>query len=104
MQYLLRRSGFYLIAFWASLTLNFLIPRLMPGDPVLLLMAKLEGRVDPASIAALRIAFGVNTHLSIAQQYVQYIGNLAHGTLGVSITYFPMPVAAVIAQSLPWTL
>lgn len=104
MQYLLRRIGFYLIAFWASLTLNFLIPRLMPGDPVLLLMAKLQGRVDPASIQALRIAFGVNTHLSIVQQYAQYLGNLAHGNLGISITYFPMPVAAVIAQSLPWTL
>jgi peptide/nickel transport system permease protein len=104
MQYLLRRIGFYLIAFWASLTLNFLIPRLMPGDPVLLLMAKLQGRVDPQSIQALRIAFGVNTHQSIWQQYAQYLANLAHGNLGVSITYFPMPVTDVIAQSLPWTL
>jgi peptide/nickel transport system permease protein len=104
MQHLLRRSGFYLIALWASLTLNFLIPRLMPGDPVLLLIAKLQGRVDPHSVQALRIAFGVNTHLSVWQQYVQYLGNLAHGNLGISITYFPMPVASVIAQSLPWTL
>jgi peptide/nickel transport system permease protein len=104
MQYLLRRIGFYLIAFWASLTLNFLIPRLMPGDPVLLLMAKLQGRVDPQSIQALRTAFGVNTDLSVWQQYAQYLANLAHGNLGVSITYFPMPVADVIAQSLPWTL
>jgi peptide/nickel transport system permease protein len=104
MRHLLRRAGFYAIALWASLTLNFLIPRLMPGDPVLLLMARLQGRVDPHAIQALRIMFGVNTHQSLWQQYVAYIGNLAHGNLGISITYFPTPVAAVIAQSLPWTL
>ncbi|MEG2424708.1 MAG: ABC transporter permease, partial [Glutamicibacter sp.] len=34
MSFLLRRLGFYLLAFWASITLNFLLPRLMPGDPV----------------------------------------------------------------------
>ena len=103
MRHLVRRMGFYLVALWASLTLNFLIPRLMPGDPVLLLMARLQGRVDPHAIQALRIMFGVNTHQSIFQQYFTYLGNLAHGNLGISITYFPTPVATVIAQSLPWT-
>jgi peptide/nickel transport system permease protein len=104
MRHLLRRSGFYLVALWASLTLNFLIPRLMPGDPVLLLMARLQGRVDPHAIQALRVMFGVNTHQSLLQQYATYVGNLLHGNFGVSITYFPTPVATVIAQSLPWTL
>ena len=61
MQYLLRRTGFYLAALWAALTLNFLLPRLMPGDPVLLLVARLQGRVDPRAIHALRIQFGLNT-------------------------------------------
>ncbi len=104
MRHLLRRSGFYLVALWASLTLNFLIPRLMPGDPVLLLMARLQGRVDPRAIQALRIMFGVNTHESLWKQYVAYLGNLAHGNLGISVTYFPTPVTTVISQSLPWTL
>ena len=104
MRHLMRRGGFYLVALWASLTLNFLIPRLMPGDPVLLLMARLQGRIDPQAVQALRIMFGVNTHQSLWQQYVTYLGNLAHGNFGVSITYFPTPVATVIAQSLPWTL
>lgn len=104
MHYLLRRIGFYLLALWASLTLNFLIPRLMPGDPVLLLLARLQGRLDPSAIQALRIMFGVNTRQSLWQQYVGYLGNLFHGNLGISVTYFPTPVATVIAQSLPWTL
>jgi peptide/nickel transport system permease protein len=92
------------VALWASLTLNFLIPRLMPGDPVLLLLARLQGRVNPEGIQALRIMFGVNAHESLLQQYVTYLQNLAHGNFGVSITYFPTPVATVIGQSLPWTL
>ncbi len=104
MRHLFRRMGFYLVALWASLTLNFLIPRLMPGDPVLLLMARLQGRLDPKAIQALRIMFGANTHQSIWQQYATYLGNLAHANFGVSITYFPTPVATVIGQSLPWTL
>jgi peptide/nickel transport system permease protein len=104
MRHLARRIGFYLIAFWAALTLNFLIPRLMPGDPVLLLVAQLQGRVDPRAIQALRLMFGVSSHQSLWQQYVAYLGNLAHGNLGISVTYFPTPVTAVIAQSLPWTL
>jgi peptide/nickel transport system permease protein len=33
MKFLLRRLGFYLLAAWISLSLNFLIPRLAPGDP-----------------------------------------------------------------------
>ena len=48
----------------------------MPGDPVLLLMARLQGRVDPHAIQALRIMFGVNTHQSLWQQYAAYVGNL----------------------------
>ena len=50
------------------------------------------------------IEFGTNSHQSIVQQYFSYLGNLAHFRLGVSITYFPEPVATVIRQSLPWTL
>jgi peptide/nickel transport system permease protein len=103
-RHLFRRLGFYLVALWASLTLNFLIPRLMPGDPVLLLLARLQGRVNPEGIQALRIMFGVNAHQSLLQQYATYLQNLAHGNFGVSITYFPTPVATVIGQSLPWTL
>ncbi len=103
MRYLLRRFGFYVVALWAALTLNFLVPRLMPGDPVALFMARLQGRVDPRAVDALRLQFGV-THDSLWVQYGRYLRDLAHGNLGLSITYYPTPVASVIGQSLPWTL
>jgi peptide/nickel transport system permease protein len=103
MRHLLRRIGFYLVALWASATLNFLIPRLAPGNPAESLMARLHGRVSPQSLHALEIAFGI-THEPLWSQYLQYLNNLVHGNLGISITYFPTPVAAVIAQEIPWTL
>ncbi len=104
MQYLLRRIGFYLAALWAAVTLNFLLPRLMPGDPVLLLVARLQGRLDPAAIDSLRIQFGVNTHDSLFTQYINYLGNLIHGNFGISINYYPTPVSEVIGAGIAWTL
>jgi peptide/nickel transport system permease protein len=103
MRHLLRRIGFYLVALWVALTLNFLIPRLMPGDPVGLYIARLQGRVDPRAIQSLRLQFGV-TNDSLWTQYVRYLGQLLHADLGRSINYYPTPVTEIIGQSLPWTL
>ena len=50
MQYILRRLGFYALAAWVSLTLNFLIPRLMPGDPAAAIFARFRGQLQPEQI------------------------------------------------------
>lgn len=103
MRYLLRRIGFYLIAAWASITLNFFIPRLMPGDPVQVLFAQLQGKMDPKAMDAVRAAFGfVEGPLYI--QYFTYLNNLLHGNLGISVAYFPVPVMTVLRTGLLWTL
>lgn len=103
MRHLLRRIVFYLVALWAAVTLNFLIPRLAPGDPASALIGRFQGRIDPRALQALEIAFGIS-HASLWTQYLQYLNNLLHGNLGLSITYFPTPVSTVIAEDLPWTL
>ena len=103
MLHLLRRTGFYLLALWASITLNFLIPHLSPGNPAQALMARFHGRLSPQAQHALEISLGVN-HDPLWSQYLQYCNNLLHGNLGVSITYLPTPVTTVIFQDLPWTL
>lgn len=104
MRFIVRRAVFYLIAAWAAITTNFLLPRLMPGDPVQAVMARFEGRLSGDATRALAAEFGINEHQSLWSQYVDYLGNLAHGNLGLSFTYFPTPVSTVIGQSLPWTL
>ena len=60
MRYLIRRLGFYLVTAWAAITLNFLIPRLMPGNPVELLISHFKGRISPAALKSLTILFGLN--------------------------------------------
>ena len=60
MHYILRRIGFYLVAAWASITLNFFLPRLMPGDPATVLFARLQGRMRPEEIDAMKEAYGLS--------------------------------------------
>ncbi len=103
MRHLLRRIGFYLIALWASVTITFIIPRLSPLNPAEALIARFQGKLRPEALHSLEVAFGVS-HDPLWIQYLQYLNQLAHGNLGVSITYSATPVAAVIGQGLPWTL
>ncbi len=103
MRHLLRRVGFYLIALWASVTLNFLIPRLAPGNPAELMIGRYQGRIGPQALHALEIQFGV-TNAPLWSQYLQYLNNLLHGNLGYSIAYSMEPVTTAIRQELPWTL
>lgn len=103
MKFLLRRLGFYLLAAWISLSLNFLIPRLAPGDPASAMQQKFQGKLEPEAVAALTKAFGLSD-APLHIQYVEYLGNLSRGDLGISITYFPTPVAEVIRVALLWTM
>jgi peptide/nickel transport system permease protein len=103
MRYLLHRLGFFAITLWAAVTLNFLIPRLMPGDPASAMMARFHGRVNPSALHALQVAFGVDTSQSLWEQYVTYLHNTVTGNFGISLTYFPVPVSTEIGQALPWT-
>ncbi|MFF5173782.1 ABC transporter permease [Micromonospora sp. NPDC000089] len=107
MTYFIRKVGFYLVALWAAVTLNFLIPRLMPGNPVDILLAKLErrgGQADAATRRSYELLLGAPTGEPIWRQYLDYLGNLAHGDLGTSISQYPAKVSDVIAVSLPWTV
>jgi len=45
MRYLLRRAGFFLLTLWAAVTLNFFLPRMMPGNPAIAMMGKFRGRL-----------------------------------------------------------
>jgi peptide/nickel transport system permease protein len=104
MRYILRRLGFFLITLWAAMTVNFLVPRLMPGNPAMAMIARFHGRLSGQSLKAMEIAFGVNTHESLLAQYVAYFGNSFTGQFGRSLTFFPDPVAQVLFQAMPWTL
>ena len=104
MRFLLQRVAFYLFTAWAAITLNFFIPRMIPGDPVSSLISRYQGRLSTDAIQSLRVLFGLDKNQSVWEQYVDYWNQLFHFDLGVSFTFFPAPVSEVIGNSLPWTL
>ena len=102
MTLLLHRFGFYLAAFWTAITLNFFIPRWMPGDPANTLFMSLRGRVNPDTIAAIKKTYGFDG--SLWDQYLSYLGRLAQGDFGVSSINYPEPAASMLFYAAGWTL
>ncbi len=104
MRFALRRLGFFLLTLWAAVTLNFFLPRLMPGNPALAMMAKFHGRLSGQALNALEVIFGVGTHQSLLAQYLNYLGDIVTGNFGTSLFFFPEPVSQVVRGAIPWTL
>ena len=104
MRFVLRRLGFFVVTLWAAITVNFFIPRLMPGNPAEAMMSRYHGHINPQALHALEVAFGVKTHQSLLSEYFDYLGNVFRGRFGISLTFFPDPVMHDILQALPWTL
>ena len=101
MRYLTRRLGLFLVTLWAALTVNFIIPRVMPGNEAQAVLGTFRN-VNPAALHALEIQFGVNVHQSVLSSYFQYLGNVLTGQFGV--TAQGVPVMTEITSKLPWTL
>jgi peptide/nickel transport system permease protein len=104
MRYVLRRLGFFVVTLWACLTINFALPRLMPGNPAIAMMSRFKGRVNGQALKALEIAFGVNSSESTIRQYFTYLANTFTGHFGLSLTFFPDQVSHVVFSALPWTI
>ena len=105
MRYALRKFGLLLLTLWAAVTLNFILPRLMPGSPADAAIAKLSqsGPVSPATRAAIEAQLGVPSG-NWWTQYTSYLDNVVHLRFGVSYTFFPESVSGLIGSALPWTL
>jgi peptide/nickel transport system permease protein len=104
LRYLLRKALIYLLTFWVAVTVDWAIPRFMPGDPVEGLLSRMHAQ--PSSEAALSgyytQAFGFD--VPVWKQYLNFWAALFHGDLGRSIQYFPTSVSELIMSALPYTL
>ena len=99
----LGRVALYGVAAWLAISVVFLLPRLLPGDPIEQLQDRNSGIYiqDTASRERLAGYFGLDRPLSA--QYLAFVTRLARGDLGQSISYNE-PVSRLVAQRLPWTL
>ncbi|MFP5332859.1 MAG: ABC transporter permease [Acidimicrobiia bacterium] len=97
----LRRLGQYGIVVIVAVTLNFALPRMMPGNPLALIAGVDVGLLTPEQRAELIDEFQLNAPLST--QYVEYWKSIVTGDLGTSYKS-GRPITEMIGERLPWTL
>jgi peptide/nickel transport system permease protein len=105
LRYFLRKLFIYAVTFVVAVTVDWAIPHLMPGNPVLGLMSRIQiqdPKVANAMYAHYMRAF--NLDLPLWKQYWYFWVSLFHGDLGTSILQFPTPVMSIITHALPYTL
>jgi peptide/nickel transport system permease protein len=106
MRWFLRRLAFYCFAIWVALTLNFLLPRLMPGSPlggVLQHLSPSQIQSNPGIIATYTALLGGGKG-TIWHDYVVYLHRVAHLDFGVSTSNYPAKVSEVVGRTLPYSL
>ena len=104
-RYWLGKLGLFVLTLWAAITLNFILPRLMPGSPADAAIAKLaqNGPVTQATRRAIEAQLGVPTG-NVVEQYFSYLHQVVTLDFGVSYTFFPESVATLVGGALPYTL
>ena len=103
MPFLIRRLVFYVIAAWVALTINFIIPRLVPGNAVEAIMSKFPN-LQPSAYRALEAMLGVGHPGSIWHQYWAYLDDVFHLNFGTDVTQYPAQVSTLLGETLPWTI
>jgi len=106
MRWFLRRLGFYVFATWVALTITFLLPRLMPGDPIggiLQHLSPAQIQSNPGIIRTYQALLG-GGHQSIWDAYVQYLHRVATLDFGISTSNYPTKVSEVVARTLPYSI
>lgn len=106
--FVLKRLGLLLLIVWTAVTLNFMIPKLTPRNPLrekLLEQASRSGYIEEGfdeMVAAYEKKFGLDQ--PIWKQYLNYIADVARFDLGYSIANYPRTVIELVGQALPWTI
>ena len=106
--FVLNRVGMLLLIIWSAATLNFIIPKLTPRNPLrekLMREAARTGYIPPGfeeMVQAYEAKFGLDQ--PIWRQYMSYMGDLLRGDMGASIANFPKSVLELIVEGLPWTI
>ncbi len=103
MPFILRRLAFYVVAAWVALTVNFFIPRAMPGNAVQEIMSKFPN-LQPSAYRALQAMLGVGHPGSLWHQYLAYLGDVAHFNFGTDVAEYPAQVSTLLGETIPWTL
>ncbi len=106
-KYFLTKFAWFLVTLVAAFVLNFILPRLMPGDPVTAIVSRLaQGMSNATGVQAIYQQYAdlFGTNKPMLEQFFIYIRNVFHGDFGFSISQYPRTVASVIKASVWWTI
>ncbi|MGA7194955.1 MAG: ABC transporter permease [Anaerolineales bacterium] len=106
-KYFFNKLLWFLVTFVFAFLLNFILPRLMPGDPVAGIVAKLaQGMTNTTGIQKIyqQYADQFGTNKPMLEQFLLYIKNVAHGDFGASFSQYPRPVSDILKSSIWWTI
>jgi peptide/nickel transport system permease protein len=106
-RYFLNKLLWFLVTAVFAFLLNFILPRLMPGDPVAAIVSRLaQGITNATGVQAIYQQYAnlFGTNRPMLEQFFIYIKNVAHGDFGFSFSQYPRTVADVIKSSIWWTV
>lgn len=107
LKYFSDKLVWFLITLVAAFILNFVLPRLMPGDPVAVITQRVvQGMTSQSGVQKVYEQYAelFGTNKPILEQFVIYIKNIAQGDFGLSFSQYPRPVADIIKSSIWWTV
>ncbi|HSG45726.1 MAG TPA: ABC transporter permease [Anaerolineales bacterium] len=106
-KYFINKLLWFLVTLVSAFILNFILPRLMPGDPVAAIVARVaQGMNNATGVQAIYEQYTelFGTNKPILEQFFIYIRNVARGDFGFSFSQYPRTVADVIKSSIWWTV
>ena len=106
-KYFLNKLGWFLVTFVCALILNFILPRLMPGDPVAAIVARMaQGMSNATGVQAIYEQYTelFGTNRPVLEQFFIYVRNVMRGDFGFSFSMYPRTVADVLKSAIGWTV
>ncbi|OJX43890.1 MAG: peptide ABC transporter permease [Chloroflexi bacterium 44-23] len=106
-KYFLNKILWLLITLVFAFILNFILPRMMPGDPVAAIVARLaQGMSNSTGMKQVYEQYTslFGTNLPLYQQFFIYVNNALHGNFGISFSQYPRTVSDILKSSLIWTI
>jgi peptide/nickel transport system permease protein len=106
-KYFINKLGWFLVTLVCAFLLNFILPRLMPGDPVAAIVSRLaQGMSNTTGIQAIYQQYAdlFGTNKPMLEQFFIYVKNVLQGDFGFSFSQYPRTVADVIKSSIWWTV
>ena len=106
-QYFLKKFGWFLVTLVFAFILNFILPRLMPGDPVAAIVARMaQGMTNTSGVQKIYEQYTelFGTNRPMLEQFFIYVRNVFNGNFGFSFSAYPRTVADVLKSSVWWTI